>query len=457
MLFRSEGDGLGLSGRANALVMRIPGTFETDPGEAYSFWLELGRPGKDLTGAAFLADGYEAALKPNAAVRLENLPGRLTNVRLRFTFAGPEFSLNLRRAVFSAARAQGGGEGVFAAPLLMPWSASPEIPPRDLAALDADWLSFPPGKKNQGAAAVYLPGLRQAGESLESAYARLSLDPADEGAAAGATLTGSRLLNWAQVFGESPAAAIGGRSLTPADVTPREAAVMARENAWISLGETRIAPGADLDFADNPWFEARALLVETGNSLSPLSLSEPPKAPGKSGGRSLGLALGLGLLVAAAAYLAGRRLPWRRLGAPVAAYFSGQALDERQARRQAGIWFAASLALAAAGLVLGFGLGRASFVLAGLALVPVWRGVQAAPPGVARKLPEGLRDWFGATPGRRYFAGFVLAAVLAALLRSVKLTPVSEGVFTSGIYLLFIGLFLDAERRGPDGGDTKDI
>jgi len=453
--YAESGDGLGLSGRAGAVEMRIPGEFEINPGETYSFWLELGRTAPDMTGATLMADGYEAALKPNAATRLDGLPGRLTNIRVRFTFAGPEFSLNIRRAVFSAA-AKDARESVFAAPFLMPWKTAPESLPDGAVVPDADWLSFTPVKKSRGAAAIYLPGIRNAGESLESLYAEILGKGGARELVKDVELSGSRLVNWARVFGESPTAKLGAAVLSPAGLDPAKAAVMASENAWIDLGRAQFGDGDRVKFADNPWFEARALLVETGESMSPLDLSEPPKASGGKGGRSMGLALGLGVLALAAAFFIGRRLPWRKLAGPAASFLAADAVSGASARRQAFLWLGLAAFFLAAGLALGFTLGRASFVLAGLALVPVWRGVQAAPPDFARRLPEGLRSWFAATPGRRYFAGFVLAAVFAALLRSVKLAPVSECVFTTGLYLLFIGLFLESEWRARQGADRKD-
>ncbi len=452
--------GLSVSGRASSLEMRIPGDFSVDSGKAYSLWLELSQAGSDLSGASFLADGYRAALKPGASTPLAGLPDRITNARIRFDFAGPEFSLSLRRAVLSATTSPGGRENVFAASLLMPRRETPDILPEN-APGGFDWLRFPLAGKHGGYAAVYLPGLAANGQTLADVYAAL---PAEDGDLAGKgeiELTGSRLTDWTRVFGESPAAAVAGKTLAPGDISPETAAAMAGEDAWIDLGRVEIAANsansansgdAGVVFSDNPWFEAATLLFESDMPLAPRDLSQPaaPKGGG-SGKLSLAVKAGLGLLFCLFAYAASRFIPWRKLAGPAAAYLAAGDLDAGRARREIWRWLGISLALALAGLFFGIGGRRWSFVLAGLALIPVWRGLQAAPPAwIARRIPA-LSAWFGQSPARRYFAGFATAAVCAAILRTFDLLPVSEFVSTAGLYLLCIGLLLEFGGAGsPD-------
>jgi hypothetical protein len=444
--------GLAISGRASAVEMIIPGDFAVAPGKAYSLWLELGQAGEDLSGVTFLADGYRAALKPNAATPLAGLPGRLANARIRFDFAGPEFSLTLRRAILSATATPGGRENVFAASLLMPQYANLDALPAETPGRGFDWLRFPLPAKNGGYAAIYLPGLEDQGKTLADVYAAL---PADGGHTAGKgeiELSGARLSTWTRVFGASPTAMVAGKTLAPGDITPKTAAAMAGEDAWIDLGQVEIAKDAGAVFADNPWFEAATLLFETDQPLAPGDLAQPAKPKvGVSGKLSLAVKAGLGLLSCLFAFVLGRVIPWRRLAGPAAVFLAAGDVNAARARREIWRWLGVSLALALAGLFFGVGGRRWSFVLAGLALIPVWRGLQAAPPQwLTRRIPA-LSAWFGRTLARRYFAGFATAAVLAAILRTASLLPVSEFVFTAGLYLLCIGLLLEFGGAGsPD-------
>ena len=108
------------------------------------------------------------------------------------------------------------------------------------------------------------------------------------------------------------------------------------------------------------------------------------------------------------------------------------------------IWAAVALVLYIVGFITGVILGdNYYFTFGGIAVVMTWRALLLyLKPSLESRWPELSNKVFGGA-GTKYFSGFIIAIVVAAVMLMLKLDPIAEQFAVIGYYLLVVGVVLE--------------
>jgi hypothetical protein len=360
--FSTAPDGLRVDCQAG-LTLETGRGFTPEPGRQYSFWLELGRARQGL--AAVTAEAYgsgrsvSVAVKPGFPAVFSGLPARVDGVRLKFTPAGQDMSLTLRRAVLQSLDPDAPRQSLFTARYLFdetrelktdgppsgsslslqaegplfpprwllldvavaPWSVRDQSPSLELSVGGVKTLLALPAPTSR--LAVYLPALP--GESAFTPgrpWPAMSLTlhggaPGSGLACGRAVLAGARLATWPEVLGDQTLLELSGQGRTLVGLDPRGATDMAASACWLGMGgvdvplrqvgpaQTHAAMGPDgqtheggpgqVRFARNPWLEVKALMISQASGPQLASLGAQSDTPAGSPARSAKWPAALGL------------------------------------------------------------------------------------------------------------------------------------------------------------------
>ncbi|UJX42762.1 hypothetical protein K9F62_08845 [Desulfovibrio sp. JY] len=493
-LYRT-GQGLSVEGRADRLTVPVTAAFTPAADTAYFFRLDIGRaPG--LSGV-FLdvfqtPDGKPArtyALRPGTPTRLDGLPPSVAGATLRFTFTGREFALPFTRAMLTAVPTGKPHQGLYAARL--PWPVTTAAVP-DKATGPGDFSPVTPFGRLSWLTAAYsltgdpvavsiaggqpaIPDTRSgilAGRLADKPNAVLpgTVDVAvsgRNGQAPGsleltqAAFSGQAQADWRAIFAAGPLLDLGGKRLSPGNVSEKTAARLHAADDWLDIGPADLpAQNASARFFNHPWYDVAGLCFETKTPIDVTRFAAPPKARSGSGHENT-LTRALAAVALLAAIWLGLRLigPARlhALAAKPARWLATPPADPRDARREM-LW---SLGTCAALLMIRLALDAAAahliVPLAAMALVPVWRVLAPAVTARLSRRAAPLGTWLAADPGRPYFLGFSLSLLFAAVLRLAMLARPAEFAVQAGLYCFLAGLYLELApiRRETDANSAR--
>ena len=108
------------------------------------------------------------------------------------------------------------------------------------------------------------------------------------------------------------------------------------------------------------------------------------------------------------------------------------------------IWAAVALVLYIVGFITGVILGdNYYFTFGGIAVVMTWRALLLyLKPSLESRWPELSNKVFGGA-GTKYFSGFIIAIVVAAVMLILKLEPIKEQLAVICYYMLVVGVVLE--------------
>ncbi|EFL52949.1 conserved hypothetical protein [Solidesulfovibrio fructosivorans JJ]] len=492
-LYRT-GQGLSVEGRADRLRIPVTAAFTPAADTAYFFRLDIGRaPG--LSGVfldVFETSGGKPArtyaLRPGTPTRLDGLPPSVAGATLRFTFTGREFALPFTRAMLAAVPTGKPHQGLYAARL--PWPVTTAARP-DKAAGPGRFSPLTPFGRLSWLTAAYsltgdpvavsiaggqpaIPDTRSgilAGRLADEPNAVLpgAVDVAvsgRDGRAPGsleltrAAFSGQAQADWRAIFAAGPLLDLGGKRLSPGNLSEEAAARLHAADAWLDIGPADLpAQKASARFFSHPWYDVAGLCFETKAPIDVGRFAAPPHPRGAGHENTLTRALAAVALLAAV--WLGLRLVGparlRALAARPARWLATPPADPRDARREMLWGLGACAALLAVSLALSAAASRLVTPLAAMALLPVWRVLAPAVAARLSRRAAPLGAWLAEDPGRPYFLGFSLSLVFAAVLRLAMLARPAEFLVQAGLYCFLAGLYLELapDRRETDANSAR--
>jgi|GEM_PF-3141582 len=493
-LYRT-GQGLSVEGRADRLSIPVTAAFTPAADTAYFFRLDIGRaPG--LSGVfldVFQTPGGKTArtyaLRPGTPTRLAGLPQPVAGATLRFTFTGREFALPFTRAMLAAVPTGKPHQGLYAARL--PWPVttaarpdkatgpggfSPVTPFGRLSWLTAAYsLTGDPVAVSIAGEQPAIPDTRSgilAGRLADKPNAVFpgTVDVAvsgRDGQAPGsleltrAAFSGQAQADWRAIFAAGPLLDLGGKRLSPGNLSEEAAARLHAADAWLDIGPADLpAKNASARFFNHPWYDVAGLCFETKTPIDVTRFAAPPKARSGSGHENTLTRALAAVALLAAVWLALRLIGPTRLrvlAAKPARWLATPPADPRDARREMRWSLGACATLLMIRLALDAAAARLIVPLAAMALVPVWRVLAPAVTARLSRRVAFLGAWLTADPGRPYFLGFSLSLLFAAVLRLAMLARPAEFTVQAGLYCFLAGLYLELApaRRETDAKSAR--